>query len=126
MRHPVRGEYHDVRVARRRHDLPHSAIDGTIHEPQRISSNRGHGRIVCRMLGVVQMPTLMPHAVRLCEHLHEEIPRSTCEQLRAPFRLAPHALFERGDERAILVCTAPARVARRHRAMSPGPYFDLR
>ncbi len=112
VRHAVRREHDARHVAGRGDDLPDRAIDGAIHRAHRIAGNRQHRAVVSRMTGVVQVPALMPNAVRLAEHLHEEIPAAAPQELHRPRRLATHARFEGQDELAIVSCAVPVGVAR--------------
>jgi hypothetical protein len=100
-RHPV-GEQHvrDVAGPKPLQMVGDHRVEPPVHLPHGVASQtRGDRGIVPRVRGIVEVPELVPHAMRLAEHVEEEIPAAAVEQIERGAPLALDSLadvFEQG------------------------------
>jgi hypothetical protein len=121
----VTGENEHRRVFPRLRQQPRDArVDGDIDITQGIAEVAGHLEVVARVQPVVQVPELMPGAVRFREDGEEEIPSALREEVARELRLERHAAQEPVTQRGELGGLAPVFIARSD-WISTEPGLDL-
>ena len=113
--HAVCNDENDQGARRVPDDVTNRAIDAHVDASKRVADLGNDGRVMHRMVRVVEMPALMSGAMGLGEHLDEKIPVGLAQHTTGQRTLETRTFHERADEalplgrRSSLAVAAPAR-----------------